>query len=107
MLAEVANCVPALAHFVAKCYGMRPVDVFLRMDSGETRTIPCPSRVQQGDLMGAAMFCLALRPGLTRFREEFDREEVEAFAYMDDVSLGLMGVTGNTIRTFAFLRRDS
>ena len=30
---------------------------------------------------------------------------MEAFAYIDDVPLGLMGVTANTVRSFAFLRR--
>ena len=29
---------------------------------------------------------------------------MDAFAYMDGVSLGLMGVTVNTVRAFAFLR---
>ena len=68
------------------------------MESGETRAITCSSGVQQGDPMGPAMSCLASRPGLKLFREEFDGEGVEAFAYMDDVSLGLMGVTANTAR---------
>ena len=54
--------------------------------------------------MGLAMFCLALRPELKRFREEFEREGVEAFAYMDNVSLGLMGITANNIRAFVFLQ---
>ncbi|CAN0592776.1 unnamed protein product, partial [Laminaria digitata] len=76
------------------------------MDSEETRTIACSSGVQQGDPMGPAMFCLALRPGLKRFRQEFEGEGVEAFAYMDDVSLGLMGITANTVRAFTFLRRE-
>ena len=106
MLAEAANCVPALTPFVAKCYGTRPADVFFRVDSGETRTIACSSGVQQGDPMGPAMFCLTLRPGLKRFREEFEREGVEAFAYMDDVSLGLMRITADTVRAFAFLWRE-
>ena len=53
--------------------------------------------------MEPAIFCLALRPGLKRFREEFEGEGVEAFAYMDDVSLGLMGVTDNTVRAFAYM----
>ena len=56
--------------------------------------------------MGPAMFCLSLRPELKRFREEFEREGVEAFAYMDDVSLGLMGITAIKIRAFAFHRRE-
>ena len=56
--------------------------------------------------MEPAMFRLALRPGLKRFRQEFEREGVEAFAYMDNVALGLTGITANTIRAFAFLRRE-
>ena len=51
VLAEVANCVPALTPFVAKCYGTRLADVFFRMDSEETRTIPCsryPTRKPHG-----------------------------------------------------------
>ena len=106
VLAEAANCVPALMPFVSKCYGTRPADVFFRVDSGETRTIACSSGVQQGDPLGPAMFCLALRPGLKRFREEFEREGVETFAYMDDVSLDLMKITVDTVRAFAFLRRE-
>ncbi|CAN0586918.1 unnamed protein product, partial [Laminaria digitata] len=106
VLEEVANCVPALTPLVAKCYGTRPADVFFRMDTGETRTTVCSSGVQQGDPMGPAMFCLALRPGLKRFRQEFEGEGVEAFAYMGDVSLGLTGITANTVRAFAFLRRE-
>ena len=54
--------------------------------------------------MGPAMFVLALRPGLKLFREEFEREGVEA--YMNDVSLGLMGITASTIRAYSFLRRE-
>ena len=106
MFAEVANCVPALTLFVAKRCGKRPTDVFFRMDSGELRTTSCTGGLQQGDPLGSAMCSLALRPGLKRFREEFERKEVEAFAYMDDVSLNLIGITANTSRAFASLRRD-
>ena len=56
--------------------------------------------------MGPAMFCLALRPGLKRFREEFEGGEMEAFTYMDGVPLGLRRVTANTVRPFPFLRRE-
>ena len=31
---------------------------------------------------------------------------MEAFAYMDDVSLGLTRITADTVRAFAFLRQD-
>ena len=47
--------------------------------------------------MDPAMFYLALRLDLKRFIEQFEGEGVEAFAYMDNVSLGLMGVTANTV----------
>ena len=78
VLAEVASCVPALTPFVAKCHGTRPADVFFRMESEENRTTPSSSGGQQGDPKGPAMFCLALRPGLMRFREEFETEGVKA-----------------------------
>ena len=97
---------PALTWLVTKCYGTTPADVFFRIDSGETRPIACSSGVQQGDPIVPAMFCLALRPALMRFREELEEEGAEVFAYMNDVSLGLMGVTANTARAFAFLRRE-
>ncbi|CAM9811271.1 unnamed protein product, partial [Laminaria digitata] len=96
VLEVVANCVPALTPSVAKCYGTRPADVFFRMDSRESRTIACSSGVQQADPMGPAMFCLALRQGLKQFRQEVKGEGVGAFAYMDDISLGLTGMTANT-----------
>ncbi|CAN0312017.1 unnamed protein product, partial [Laminaria digitata] len=84
----MANCEPALTSLVAKCYGTRPAEVFFRMDSAETRTIACSSSVQQGDPMGSEMFYLALRPALKRFQHGYEGEGVEAFGYMDDVSLG-------------------
>ena len=80
MLAEIANCEPALTPLVATCYGTRSADMFFRMGSGETRTIACSSVVQQGGPMGQTMFCLALRPGLKYFREEFKGIGAEAFA---------------------------
>ena len=78
----------------------------LLMDSEETRTIACSSGAQEGDPVGPAIFFPALRPGLKRFRQEFEREGVKSFAYLDDVSLGFTGITANTIRAFVFLRRE-
>lgn len=94
MLEEVANCVPALTPFVAECYGARLAEVLLRMDSGETRTITCSSRVQHGGPKGPVMFYLALRPGLKRGREEVQGEGVEAFACMDGCLCRPYGVHG-------------
>ena len=105
VLAEVASYVPALTPLLAKCYGSRPTDMFFRMNYGETRTIAFSSGVLQGDPMGPAMYCLALRPGLKRFREELEGEGVQAFAYMDDISRRY-GVAANIVRAFAFLRRE-
>ena len=97
---------PAFTPAVVKFYCTTPSDVFFsHRFRGETRTIACSSGVQQVDPMGAAMFCLALRRGLKCFRMEFEGEGMEAFAYMDDASLGLKGVTANTVRAFAFLPR--
>ena len=58
---------PALTTIVATCYGIRPADVFFRMDSGETRTIACSIGVEQGNPMEPLTCCLALRPGRKRF----------------------------------------
>lgn len=50
------------------------------------------------------MFCLALRPKLTRFREDFRREGVKTFAYMNNISVRLVGVTANTVLSIVFLQ---
>ena len=50
--------------------------------------------------------CLALHPGLRRFREELEAEGVEAVACMGDASLGLMRITADTVTAVAFLRRE-
>ena len=72
VLQEVGTHVQALTPFVAKCYGARPADVLSWMDSRETRAIACSGGVQQGDPMGPSMFCLSLRPGLKRSREDVE-----------------------------------
>ena len=59
VLTEAATCVPALTPLVAKCFGERSAPVFFQMDSGERRKIDCPSGVQQGDVMGPALFAEA------------------------------------------------
>lgn len=81
VLAEVANCVPALTALVVKCSGTRPAAVFIRIDSGETKTIACSSGVQQGGPMGPEIICLAFLP-----EPELEGEGVKALAYMDDIS---------------------
>ena len=58
------------------------------MDSVETRMMACSSGVHHERLMGST-FCLALRPEMERFREEFEGGGVAAFT--DDISLDLTG----------------
>ena len=67
--------------------------MFIRLDSGEHWVIAWSSGVQ-------------LPPRLKRFRAGFERAEVEAFACMDDISLGLMQVTTSTASAILFLRRE-
>ena len=43
--------------------------------------------------MGPALFCMPLLPVLKRTRAEFEPKGVEAFAYLDDISIGMMEIT--------------
>lgn len=75
VLAEVTYCMPVLTPLVAKCYGLRPADLFCFMDSGETREVACSSGVQkEGGPIERETSCLALRPGLKCLTEEFEGE---------------------------------
>ena len=72
MIQQVAACKPVLTGFVTKCYGERPTSVFSQMDSGERAKLECSRGVQRRDAMGPNLFCLPLRPVLTRVREEYE-----------------------------------
>ena len=106
VLAEAVTCVPALTLFIAKCHGERPAPVFFQMDSGERRNIKCSSGMQQGDAMRPALFCMPLLPGLKRIREEFEPRGVEAFAYLDDISISTPEITPYTVRVVLFLQHE-
>ena len=45
--------------------------------------------------MGPALFCMPLSPVLKRTRERFESRGVEAFAYLDDISIGVIKITAN------------
>ena len=62
------------------------------MGLAERRKIDRSSGVQQGDAMGPALFCMPLLPVLKRIREDFEPNGVEAFAYLDDISIGTVQV---------------
>ena len=80
--------------------------VFFQMESGERRKIHCSSGMQQGDTMGPALFCMMLLPVLKRARAEFDSRGVEAFAYLDDIGIGMMEITPDTVEAVPFLQRE-
>ncbi|CAN0436358.1 unnamed protein product, partial [Laminaria digitata] len=67
------------------------------MGSGERRKIDCSGGVQEGDAVRPALFCMPLLPVLKRAREEFEPKGVEAFAYLDDISTGMMEITPDTV----------
>ena len=60
---------------------------------GERCKIDFSSGVQRGDTMGPTLFCMPLLPVLKRTREEFEQRGVESFAYLDDISIGMMEMT--------------
>ena len=66
----------------------------------------CSSGVQQGDAMGPALFCMPVLPVLTRTRAEFERRRVEAIAYLDDISIGMMEITSDSVEVVPFLQRE-
>ena len=92
MLAEVAICVPELTLFMAKCRGEK---------------IECSRGVQQGDATGLALFCIPLLPVLKWIREEFEPRGIEAFACLDDISIGMSEVTPDTVRVVRSLQHLS
>ena len=106
MLAEAATCVPALTPFVAKCYGDMSAPGFFQMESGERRKIDCSSGVQQEDAMGPALFCMPLLPVLKRTRATFEPRGAEAFAYLHNISIGMMEITPDTVEVAPFLQRE-
>ena len=86
-LDQEAACTPALTGFVAKSRCERPASVLFQRDSEERTKLECSRRVQHGDAMGPALFYLPLRPALTRVREEHESQGVEAYAFLDDITI--------------------
>ena len=52
--------------------------------------------------MGPALFCMPLLPVLKRIREEFEQRGVEAFTYLDDISIGMMKITPDTVEAVSY-----
>ncbi|CAM9941134.1 unnamed protein product, partial [Laminaria digitata] len=56
--------------------------------------------------MGPALFCLPLRPVLMRVREEYESQGVEAYAYLDDITIAAHEITPGTVGVVPFLERE-
>ena len=97
---------PALTPFVAKCYGEMSAPVFFQMESGEGRKVNRCSGVQQGGAIGPVLFCMPLLPVLKRTRAEFEPRGVEAFAYLDVISIGMMEVTPDAVEVVPILQGE-
>lgn len=64
----------------------------------------CFQRCPAGGPHGTGRLCLELRTRIKRFRDLFEGEGAQAFACMDEVSIGVSGVQASTVRAFAILR---
>ena len=107
MLEHVAACTPALTGFVAKCDDERlTASVFFQMDSTERTKIECFRGVNQGDAMGPVLFFLPLRPVLMRVCEAYESQGVEAYAYLDDVTVAADDISPGTVGVVLFLERE-
>ena len=80
--------------------------MFFQMDSGERTKLECSRGVQQGDAMGPALFGLPLRPVLTKVREEYASQGVEAYAYLDDITIAAEEISPGTVGVVPFLERE-
>ena len=56
--------------------------------------------------MGPALFCMPLLPVLKRTREEFEPEGVEAFAYLEKISIEMVEDTLDKVDVVPFLQRE-
>lgn len=106
VLGEAATCVPALTPFVAKCYGEISVSMLFQMELGERRNIDCSIGVQQGDAMRSLLFCMQLPSVLKRTQTQVESRGVEAFAYLDGISIGITEITPDIVEVVMFLQRN-
>ena len=54
--------------------------------------------------MKPALFSMPFLPVLKRNREKSEAKGVEAFAYLDDISIGMIEVTSDTVEAAPFLQ---
>ena len=80
--------------------------MFFQMDLGERTKLECSRGVQQVDAIGPALFCMPLRPALTRVREEYESQGVEAYAYLDGITIAANETSPRTVGVVPFLERE-
>ena len=92
--------------FVAKGSGERPSSLLFQMDSGERTKLECSGGVHQRDAIRPRLFFRPLRPVLTRVREKYDKQGVEAYAYLDDITNAAHEISPRTVGVVSFLERE-
>lgn len=64
--------------------------------------------VRQGDVLGPLLFCIALKPAITRALEQFNLllpgKSVSVYAYMDDITI--VGDASASFEFFTLLERE-
>ena len=106
MLEQVAACTPALTGLVAKCHGETPASEFFQAYSREWTRLECSRGVQQEDAVAPALFWLQLRPVLRRVWEEYESRGIEAFAYLDDITVAGHEISPGMVGVAPFLERE-
>ena len=56
--------------------------------------------------MGPALFCMRLLPVLKRTQKGFEQRGVEAFAYLDDIIIGMTEIAPGMVEVVLFLQRE-
>ena len=98
------NCVRALFNAFYAEQG----DLVVRGEGGEHPVISSSEGVRQGDVLGPLLFCIALKPAITRALEQFNLllpgKSVSVYAYMDDITI--VGDASASFEFFTLLERE-
>ena len=102
VLAEAANCVPALKPLVAKYYGTRQADVFFGRSPGRLGRLLSPTESSREALWGSQIMS-GVAPGTEAFsRGVRGRRGGSLCLHGSHPSRSYIGVTANTIRINTF-----
>ena len=96
---QVRAYTPALTGFV----------VFFLMGSGERTQLECSREGATRRHYGTGSIlpaCLPLRPVLRRVREDYESQGVEAYAFLDKITVAAREISPRTVGVVPFLERD-